>query len=151
MRVFLSNINDERNELINKNIKSFTPERLKEIYSKYEEILNNWLSDFETNKRNESIVYDDERRLLNRLSGDEKEEILYFIKDFKVPSTNNQAERDQRGIKKKDKIGKFRSFEGTVIYARIKSFLISMKKQDKDIITCIKELLAGTIDFSLEQ
>lgn len=151
LRKFLSSVNVERNELISKGVKCFAPERLEEIFTKYNEILNNWISDFKDKKRDESIVYTDEKRLLNRLSGDEKEEILYFINDFKVPSTNNQAERDQRGIKKKNKIGKFRSYIGAEIYARIKSFIISMKKQDKDIITCIKELLAGTIDFSLEQ
>ena len=55
-------------------------------------------------------VYEDERKLLSRFE-DKKElkEILYFMNDFKIPSTNNQIETDLRPIKIKQKIGKFRS------------------------------------------
>ena len=33
--------------------------------------------------------YDDERKLLSRMEESDKEQILYFLKDFKVPATNN--------------------------------------------------------------
>lgn len=33
----------------------------------------------------------------------DKEGVLYFIKDFKVPSTNNVSESSQRGVKIKQK------------------------------------------------
>ena len=61
--------------------------------------------------------------LLDRMKGKHKEEILYFIKDFKVPSTNNQAEVDQRGLKVKQRIGKFRSEGGANNYANIRSVI----------------------------
>lgn len=35
----------------------------------------------------------------------DRDGVLYFLKDFKVPSTNNNAESSQRGIKIKQKIG----------------------------------------------
>ena len=51
-----------------------------------------------------SPSYDDERKLLSRMEDSDKEQILYFLKDFKVPATNNQVETDQRNIKIKQKI-----------------------------------------------
>lgn len=53
---------------------------------------------------------------------------LYFLKDFKVPATNNQVELDQRNIKIKQKIGKFRSETGAEIYAIIRSCINTYKK-----------------------
>ena len=50
--------------------------------------------------------YEEERKLLSRMEDSDKEQILYFLSDFKVPATNNQAETDQRNIKRKQKIPK---------------------------------------------
>ena len=72
--------------------------------------------------------YDDERKLLSRMEESDKEQILYFLKDFKVPATNNQVETDQRNIKIKQKIGKFRSETGAEIYAIIRSCINTYKK-----------------------
>lgn len=58
------------------------------------------------------------------------EEVLYFLKDFNVPSTNNNAESSQRGVKVKQKNGKFRSEDGANNYLIIKSFILSCKKQN---------------------
>ena len=74
-------------------------------------------------------LYDEERKLLSRMKDSDKEEILYFLKDFKVPATNNQVEIDQRNIKIKQKIGKFRSEVGAEMYAEIRSCINTYKKQ----------------------
>ena len=73
--------------------------------------------------------YDEERKLLSRMEESDKEQILYFLKDFKVPATNNVVETDQRNIKMKQKIGKFRSEEGAEVYAIIRSCINTYKKQ----------------------
>ena len=70
---------------------------------------------------NDNPLYDDERKLLSRMEDFDKEQILYFLKDFKVPATNNQAETDQINIKIKQKIGKFRSEAGAKFYTIIRS------------------------------
>ena len=72
------------------------------------------------------------------------DEVLYFFKDFKLPSTNNNAESSQRGVKAKQKIGKFRSLEGTDSYLNIKSCILNYKKQGIDILEAIISLLLMT-------
>lgn len=88
-------------------------------------------------------MFDDEIKLWTRMKYDnkkrdrkirgDKEEILYFLKDFKVPSTNNPAEVAQRGAKIKQKIGKFRSVEGAETYSIIKSCILTYKKNKINI------------------
>ena len=73
----------------------------------------------------------------NRIRGD-RDEVLYFIKDFKVPSINNNAESSLRGVKIKQKIGKFRNVEGTDNYLNIKSCILTYKKQNIDVFDAIK-------------
>ena len=67
----------------------------------------------------------------------DKEEILYFLKDFKVLSTNNPAEVSQRGVKIKQKIGKFRSEEGAETYSIIKSCILTYKKNKVNVFDAL--------------
>lgn len=83
-------------------------------------------------------MFNDELKLFTRLKYDNKEidnkirddrdEVLYFLKDFNVPSTNNNAESSQKGVKIKQKTEKFRSTEGAENYLRIKSCILTYKK-----------------------
>ena len=76
-----------------------------------------WKKEWMKSSKDENPVYEDERKLLSRFEDEkEKEEILYFLKDFSVPATNSQAEVDQRNVKIKQKIGKFRSVNGANDY-----------------------------------
>lgn len=68
----------------------------------------------------------------------DKEQILYFLKDLKVPSINNKVETDQRNIKIKQKIGKFRSETGAEIYAIIRSCINTYKKQEINVYNALK-------------
>ncbi|MDD6244877.1 MAG: IS66 family transposase, partial [bacterium] len=70
--------------------------------------------------------------------------ILYFLKDFRIPSTNNNAESSQRGVKIKQKIGKFRSEEGANNYLIIKSCILTYKKQNIDILESLMKSFEGT-------
>ena len=81
-----------------------------------------------------------------------KEDTLRFLHDPTVPFTNNQAERDGRMMKLRQKIsGGFRSFEGAMDFAVIRSFFSTAKKQGWNIIdalTCEPSNLAKSLRLS---
>jgi transposase len=71
-----------------------------------------------------------------------KADTLRFMTDPKVPFTNNQAERDIRMMKCKQKIsGGFRANQGAHRFARIRGFISTMKKQGADIVSSISKAL----------
>lgn len=69
-----------------------------------------------------------------------KSAVLAFAWHQEVPFTNNQAERDVRPSKVKQKIaGSFRTLKGAHHYARIQSFIATARKQQRSLF---KELCA---------
>jgi transposase len=67
-----------------------------------------------------------------------KEDTLRFLHDPTVPFTNNQAERDGRMMKLRQKIsGGFRSLQGALDFALIRSFFSTAKKQGWNIIDAL--------------
>ncbi|MEE4187245.1 MAG: IS66 family transposase [Roseobacter sp.] len=71
--------------------------------------------------------------LVNRLS-EKREGVLRFVTDLRVPFDNNQAERDVRMPKLKQKVsGCFRSDQGFAHFAVIRSYLSTLRKQSADI------------------
>ena len=67
-----------------------------------------------------------------------KEDTLRFLRDPTVPFTNNQAERDARMMKLRQKIsGGFRSLQGAMDFALIRSFFSTARKQDWNIIDAL--------------
>ena len=127
MAKFLTKYNEYRKELITKGQERFEDNEYNEILNEYDKIIREWKKEWMGD--NDNPLYDDERKLLSRMEDSDKEQILYFLKDFKVPATNNQVETDQRNIKIKQKIGKFRSDVGAEIYTIIRSCINTYKKQ----------------------
>jgi transposase len=77
--------------------------------------------------------------LLLRLST-RKDDVLRFLDDPAVPFTNNQAERDGRMMKVRQKIsGGFRSQEGARDFAVIRSLISTARKQGWNVIHALTQ------------
>lgn len=89
----------------------------------------------------------EERRLLNRLEK-YKEEHLLFLKDLRVPFTNNMSERDLRKCKNRQKIsGGFRSIDGCDMYCKIMSVVETWKREGKNLFEKMKETFIAAMNI----
>jgi len=94
-------------------------------------------------KQIESVSRASARKLACRLD-EKRDEILLFMHDFTVPFDNNQAERDLRMLKVKQKIsGCFRTEEGAAEFCRLRSYVSTMRKQGRGVMETIRSLFIG--------
>ena len=88
------------------------------------------------------------RNLLQRLML-HQEAVLAFAFESGVPFTNNQAERDLRAAKVKQKVSNcFRTIGGAIAYARIAGFISTTRKMNLNIILNIESVLQGTFQWA---
>ena len=75
-----------------------------------------------------------------------KQDVLRFLSDPAVPFTNNDAERDLRMMKCKQKIsGGFRSMQGAENFARIRGFISPVRKRGLNVLNSIQSVFSGNI------
>lgn len=76
--------------------------------------------------------------------GKHRESVLRFLRDPAVPFTNNQAERDLRMVKLRQKIsGCERTPMGAHIFARIRSYVSTSRKQGQNLFQNIVDAVMG--------
>jgi transposase len=73
-----------------------------------------------------------------------KESVLLFATEEAVPFTNNQAERDIRPSKVKQKTsGGFRAPGGSESYSRIQSFISTLRKLNRQVFQELLSVITG--------
>jgi transposase len=77
-----------------------------------------------------------------------KEAILISLHDSRVPFDNNQAERDIRMIKVKQKVsGSFRTLNGANIFARIRGVISTAQKRGMNILSTLGDIARNDFSF----
>jgi transposase len=74
---------------------------------------------------------------------DKKQAVLHFLHAPDIPFDNNLAERDLRMVKLKQKIsGCFRTQKGADVFCRIRSYISTIRKQNKKVWQSLKIIIS---------
>lgn len=125
------------------------PTQLKTFSDQYDQILQigfiaNPLPPPKKQKRRGRMKQTPPQNLLGRLQKN-KQETLLFMYDFKVDFDNNQAERDIRMTKLKQKIsGCFRTEFYANIICNIRGYISTVRKHNYGILEALESLFQGT-------
>lgn len=158
MMTLLCDINDQVEAAVGEGLQQLNSEQIQAFESRYRKLLDEGL---EANPR--SIAPEGKpkprgrpkqsppRNLLLRLET-HQDAVLAFMHDFRIPFDNNQAERDLRMMKLKQKIsGSFRSENGAQKFCRIRSYISTLRKQGKEVLQALSDsfLDVPSLSFTL--
>jgi hypothetical protein len=147
MTELLLDANTKRKEAKLRGETEFSEEVIKACEEKYDDITARWkaaISEVLGKVKNKKKRYKREgEKLCPRLIA-YKDNHLLFIRDFDVPFDNNLAERTLRGIKSKTKIsGGFRTPGGGNVYATVRSYTETLRRQNRNIYRGITSAFAA--------
>ncbi len=122
--------------------------RLADYSDQYDKLIalglaaNPTMADPQTNKRGRP-KQSPPKNLLDRLQT-HKVGVLAFMANFRIPFDNNQAERDIRMVKVKQKVsGSFRTQSGAQTFCSIRSYISTARKQGVNAIDALFNAFLG--------
>ena len=142
MKSLLLNIKDVVFKFKTAGESSFSKAVLKAIERRFRDILaQGFIQNPEYPCRRKRNKRTEPQRFLRRLKKYQRQ-TLAFMYDFNVPFDNNLAERDIRMMKLRQKIsGGFRTIQGAEMFCRIKAFLATAVKQNKNPLQELQTLM----------
>lgn len=142
MRKHISKMNQHKKNDINRGKKQCDPTYIARFEKEYDDLIKRGKEELKEMKKDE-FGYHGFNKMLNRLTN-YKDCYLLFIRNYKAPFSNNQAEQDLRMEKTKEKVsGLFRSWQGVNNHVKIRSFISTVKKRKQDLYSAILKVNQG--------
>jgi hypothetical protein len=148
VRDFLHNMNAYKKAGVRDGKEACEPLILSQYETRYDELVNQGASLLQT-MRPKTMGFDELRKMATRLRA-YKDAYLLFIRDYRAPFTNNQAERDLRHCKTRQKVsGCFRTWQSLLDYCKIRSFTDTARKRGDNvwdsILACFPSLIPAEL------
>ena len=137
MRQFLLEMNARKKGDITQGRTCCDPQTLRGYDQRYDQLMEegDWYLAQLTEK---TLGHSELRKMLNRLR-EYKGSYLLFMRNYSAPFTNNQAERDLRHCKIKEKVsGCYRAWQGLLDYCKIRSLLATAVKRGLNLIPVLR-------------
>jgi transposase len=146
MKALLSEIEEAVREEAASGGTRLKPERVREFEMRYQRLVEAGLEANPPPKRTGKRGRPKQtkgKNLVDRLDK-HRSEVLRFMHDFRVPFDNNQAERDLRMVKVRQKIsGGFRTRRGAQMFCRIRGYISTVRKQGENVLAALESVFMG--------
>ena len=139
-RSFMLSMNDKKNDDLAHGKTACEPLLLCHYEQWYDDLVRQGEQELASRKPR-TLGYNELRNMVSRVQK-RKDNYLLFIRNYAVPFSNNQAERDLRHCKTRQRVsGCFRSWQGISVYCKIRSLLDTARKRGLPIFNQITSCL----------